>query len=323
MKSSIFTLIRTVAVFTILLCIAAGVVVFAEGKTVSKQSTSDSVDGTIEYTVTKGDTLYGISRRFGISIDDLCRANGITKSTVLKAGQKITILLTTPGDAQKADDDTHGAKSSAPQIDSTPNQNNDSAERKYDTYTVQKGDTFWHIAQINDMSVDELKKLNGLKEESTLKAGQKLKVPVTIVDTSKTELPDLTTSDPRTYSDKKGDSTLVWPVKKPTVTYIKGKVSGVQLTAAKNEAVTAIRAGTVTSCGNYRGYGQVVFVLSKTGLVYAYCGLGSVKVTRGQYVVFGDVVGTAGTDSIKGTPQILFMVYQKGAPMDPSAAPRG
>ena len=355
MKTPISKITRHAAVFTLLLALTVSGAVVSDGvtqlyaessadKSASKTAGSD-IDGMIEYVVAKGDTLYGISRKFGVSVDDICKANDMTKSSVLKAGKKIYIPLTNsktasdkkddssstkPSDATKTDSNTanssgSGTSSGTKTTDETKTtgSSDSSSERKYDTYTVQKGDTFWHIAQINDMTVDELKKLNNLKEESTLKAGQKLKIPATIVDTSKAELPDLPSADPRTYTEKKVDPNVVWPVKKPSVTYVTGKVSGVQLTAGKNEAVTAIRAGTVTSCGNYRGFGNVVFVLSKTGLVYAYGGLGSVKVTRGQYVVFGDTIGTAGNDSIKGTPQILFMVYQKGMPMDPAKAPRG
>ena len=90
-----------------------------------------------------------------------------------------------------------------------------------------------------------------------------------------------------------------------------------------DEAVTAIRAGTVMFCGNYRGYGQVVFVQSKTGQIYAYCGLGSIIVKKGQYVIFGDTLGSAGTDSISGASQITLMVFQKSKPIDPAVAPRG
>ena len=196
-------------------------------------------------------------------------------------------------------------------------------KRKFDVYTVQKGDTFYRIAKVNGITVDELKTLNELTNASVLKVGQTLKIPATIVDTSSVTLPDLTSSDPRTYSTKKGDSSLEWPVQNPTVTYIQGKVSGVQLSAQKNEAVTSIRAGTVMYVGNYRGYGQVVFVQSKTGHIYAYAGLGSISVKKGDYVVFGDTLGTAGTDSIKGTSQISLMVFLKSNPIDPAKAPRG
>lgn len=252
------------------------------------------------HTVQKGETYYAISRKYGITVDELCAANGCTVNDVLKAGQKLLI----PG---RQTEKTEQASSSA---------------RKFDTYTVQKGDTYYRIAKINGITVDELKRLNSLDSESILKVGQKLKIPVTIVDTS-ADLPALPVSDPRKYSEKKGDSSLTWPVKNPKVTYTNGKVSGVRLSAQKNENVTAIRAGTVMYVGNYRGYGQVVFIQEKTGYIYVYSGLGSIKVKKGDYVVFGDSVGTAGTDSISGENQMCLMVFQKASPIDPAKAPRG
>ena len=68
--------------------------------------------------------------------------------------------------------------------------------------------------------------------------------------------------------------------------------------------------------------GQVVFVQSKTGLIYAYTGLGNVKVHKGDYILSGSEVGTVGIDSISQKPQMTFMVFQNGQPIDPSKAPR-
>lgn len=250
----------------------------------------------LEHKVSKGETFYSISKKYSITVDELYKENGLSKDDLLKVGQVLKI---------------------------PSKEGSVVSERQYDLYTVQKGDTLYHIAKINAITVDELKKLNSLEDASSLKAGQKLKIPSSSKENLKTELPDLTSSDPRKYSDKKGDSSLVWPVKNPQVTYMKGKVSGVQLSAGKNESVTAIRAGTVMYIGNYRGYGQVVFIQSKTGHIYSYSGLGSVKVKKGDYVVFKDVIGTAGVDSIKGTSQICLMVFLKSQPVDPAKAPRG
>lgn len=263
------------------------------------------------YVVQKDDTFYRIAKNNLISVDELLEANGFTKNDVLKVGKKIRIPRkggTSPAETVKTD-----SKSETKAASDT---------RKFDTYTVQKGDTFYRIAKVNAITVDELKRLNGLDSKSQLKAGQKLKIPVTIVDTSNAKLPSLP-DDPRKYSAKKGDPSLSWPVKNPTITYMTGKISGVQLGCAKNENVTAIRAGTVMYVGNYRGYGQVVFVQTKTGHIYVYSGLGSIKVQKGDYLVFGDVIGTAGTDSIKGTNQMCLMVFQKSSPIDPAKAPRG
>ena len=41
------------------------------------------------YTVRKGDTLSGISKKTGVSVDNLCRLNNIRRNTVLRIGQRI------------------------------------------------------------------------------------------------------------------------------------------------------------------------------------------------------------------------------------------
>lgn len=276
------------------------------------------------HTVVKGETYYSISKKYGISVDELCSANNLNTSDVLKVGQVLNIPQNSKSATENSNQSSANSSNSAVSKSNSSNSSeNSSSARKFDTYTVQKGDTFYRIAKINGITVNELKKMNNLADDTVLKVGDKLKIPVTILDTKNANLPDLPSNDPRNYSSKKGDSSLTWPVKNPKVTYMNGKVSGVQLSARKDEEVTAIRAGTVMYVGNYRGYGQVVFVQSKTGHIYVYSGLGTIKVKKGEYVVFGDVLGTAGTDSIKGTHQICLMVFQKSVPVDPAKAPRG
>ena len=43
------------------------------------------------HTVRKGDTLSGIARRYGTSVDRICKLNGISKSTVLKVGRRLRV----------------------------------------------------------------------------------------------------------------------------------------------------------------------------------------------------------------------------------------
>lgn len=266
------------------------------------------------YTVEKGDTLYSISRKYGVSVAALKQENNIKNDNIIFVGQKLSIPGNEAGKAAKTDD---SQQNTGKKDDAAP------SARKYDVYTVQRGDTFYNIAKVNDISVAKLKDLNSIDDESKLRVGQKLKIPVSYVDTNNAQLPDLPSSDPRKYSEQPGDSSLTWPVEKPTVTYTQGKVSGVHLTARESEAVKCIRAGIVMYTGSYRGYGQVVFVQTKADYIYAYTGLASTSVQKGDYVVFGDKIGEAGKDSIKGSSQISLMVFLNSKPIDPAKAPRG
>lgn len=52
-----------------------------------------------------------------------------------------------------------------------------SGNGKYTWYTIQSGDNLWEIADKFDVTVSQLKSLNGLKNNSRLTPGQKIKVP--------------------------------------------------------------------------------------------------------------------------------------------------
>lgn len=287
------------------------------------------------YTVEKGDTLYSISKKYQITVAELRAANNLSENDVLKADQKLIIPTADIGTAAALSSDKN-------------QKNSDSEKIKTSDYIVQKGDTLYGIARKNGITVPQLLAINGLDSSAVIKVGQKLKIkdngtseikttvkPVEAPKTTaKTEIAEKKETpvkkedateipDTRTYGITiNSDSSVVWPVKNPVVTQVKGKVSGVQLTAKEKESVKCIHEGTVMFVGVYRGFGQVLFVQSKTGLIYAYTGLDSVKVKKGDYVVSGADLGIVGVDSITKKPQITFMVFQNGQPIDPAKAPR-
>ena len=286
------------------------------------------------YNVEKGDTLYSISRKYQLTVAELRAANNLSENDVLKAGQKLIIPEADIGNAvalyyQKSGESVSNIKTTE--------------------YVVQKGETLYGIAKNNNMTVADLISINNLDSSNVIKVGQKLKV----YDNSKVVLPPKKSSaneivqdnprneetkvikpaseispldkviDARTYGNTiTTDSSVIWPVKNPIITQVKGKVSGVVLSAKENEDVICIHEGTVMYVGAYRGFGQVVFVQTKTGMIYAYTGLGSVKVKKGEYPISGSVLGTVGIDSITEKPQMNFMVFQNGQPIDPAKAPR-
>ena len=286
------------------------------------------------YKVEKGDTLYSISRKYQITVAELRAANNLSENDVIKAGQKLTIPTADIATAAALATDNSATTKTPADITNTSD------------YTVKKGDTLYGIAKKNGMTVPELLALNNLDSSVVIKVGQKLKIKditsakkpddkkTEVVAANKNDKTTSTTTENQSKTDEKipdtrsygntinTDPSVVWPVQNPKVTTVKGKASGVQLSAEMNESVKCIREGTVMYVGVYRGFGQVVFVQSKIGIIYAYAGLGSVGVKKGDYVLFGNQLGTSGVDSRSGNPQITFMVFQNGQPIDPVKAPR-
>lgn len=287
----------------------------------------------LTHTVQKGETLYSISKKYSTTVQSIAYANKID-GTDIKIGQKLVIPEKNGAVQEKTND---SALKNDSKIDSK-------TEKNIQTYTVKKGDTWYAIARNFSVSVKQLYELNGTDEKSGLKVGQKIKIPAvsvlasnqivkntetsknTALESKNSELKNQLPSviiDTHNYSEKKGDPNLVWPVQKPEVTYVNGKVSGVTLSAKKDEPVDAIKSGTVMFSGTYRGFGNVVFIQSKTGHIYAYTGLGKVLVSKGDYIDFKTQIGTAGINSYSSKSQISLMVFQNGLPIDPAKAPRG
>jgi len=108
------------------------------------------------YTIQRGDTLWGISRRSGVSVSSLASANGISPNTILRIGQRLTI----PG---------AGGGSSSSAVSGT-------SEGGGRTYRVQRGDTYSGIAHKYGVSSQRLMELNNASS-STLREGQTLRIP--------------------------------------------------------------------------------------------------------------------------------------------------
>jgi LysM repeat protein len=117
----------------------------------------------ITYKIQKGDTLYSIAKKFGISVEDLKRINQL-KNHQLKPGQTIKIVATQPiSEAKTAPSSKNLIQTSLPESPSV--------------YVVKKGDTLFSIAKKFGVSVEELKRINQLSDHS-LKVGQSLIVKI-------------------------------------------------------------------------------------------------------------------------------------------------
>lgn len=95
----------------------------------------------INYVVVKGDNLYTIANKYGVSVNDIKSLNNL-KSNTLQIGQVLKI----PG------------------------------TESYTNYTVKKGDSLWKIANTYGVTVNDLVKTNNLSGTS-LSIGQEILIP--------------------------------------------------------------------------------------------------------------------------------------------------
>lgn len=115
------------------------------------------------YLVKKGDSLYNISRRFGVSVSALKRLNGL-RGNIIRPGQKIAIRVygKPAKGAQKRNRSSYTYRISGGKK----------------IYTVRQGNSLYSIARAFGISIKNLKKMNGLQGE-IIRPGMKLIVGYT------------------------------------------------------------------------------------------------------------------------------------------------
>ena len=113
---------------------------YSEIKDIDNNETNEISNETM-YTVQSGDTLYSISKKYGVSVDSIKEKNNLSSNT-LSIGQELILPV----------------------------------ESNNQTYYVQSGDSLYSIAAKYNTTVDEIKKLNSLSS-NLLKIGQVLLIP--------------------------------------------------------------------------------------------------------------------------------------------------
>lgn len=114
-------------------------------KDLNIESTTNTTE-VIVYVVKKGDTLWGISQKYRISLNKIVTDNNIKNPNLIYPGQKLKIVKT--------------------------NGNNSSNTNNKYVYVVRRGDTLTQIAKIYNVSVNYLVNKNNIKNPNLIYPGQ-------------------------------------------------------------------------------------------------------------------------------------------------------
>ena len=116
--------------------------------------------------VQRGDTLYGLSKRHRVSLNELMRVNGLT-SPALKPGQKLYLPVSTAAlpDAEPR----RPAPVAAPSVAAPADWNG--------SYTIKPGDSLYAVARRHNVKLDDLTRYNGISDVRRVRPGTVLKIP--------------------------------------------------------------------------------------------------------------------------------------------------
>jgi len=245
--------------------------------------------GQESYVLAKGDTLYGLSRRFQVPVAVLQTFNRIQNPASLRAGTTIRI----------------------PSL-----------------YVVRKGDTLYSIARDHGVALTELTRVNGIAQEAALTVGRRLFLPAGAKPDREVGAKPTPVAKPSpgakpepapSATAKPGP--LLWPHPGKREA-LAGRITGALIYGQAGDRVLSVSTGRVVWVGPYRGFSRVVLIESENGYTYVYGGNEETLVAVGDRVRRGTQIGLLGRNAHEGIPQLYFLVYRDGVPVDPSQAPR-
>jgi murein DD-endopeptidase MepM/ murein hydrolase activator NlpD len=236
--------------------------------------------------ISKGDTLYSISRQYGVPLKQLISINNLQAPYTLKIGQKLQLPT-----------------------------------KQY--HSVKKGDTLYSISRQYDVDVTSLSKLNQLTTPYALAVGQELILPAST--SSKFETGNITTIKAPQKKNSVKITQKSTPVKNRKTKFdwpVKGKIisgygnlgsgrknDGINIKASLGTPVKAADAGTVAYAGNeLKGFGNLVLIKHSDGWITAYAHNDKLLVHKGQKVQRGVKIATVGSTGSVTTPQLHFEV---------------
>jgi len=124
----------------------------------------------LEHTVGRGERMVDISRKYGILVATISKANNIRNPDRISLGQVLLI----PRTEDLLEDVLEEQKSRAEEKLASKQR---AAPIKYRKYTVKPGDSLWTIASANNLSIDSLYGTNILRTPDRLSPGVVLRIP--------------------------------------------------------------------------------------------------------------------------------------------------
>lgn len=248
-----------------------------------------SADYSLEvYEIRLGDTLYSISRRTGMDVDDLLELNGLSEGSVIKPSQRIKV---------RASETRVLANIATPIPSSSPNA---------ETQTTGLQTT---IAQTTGAQTTSAQTTGSQTTGSQTTIAQRTGAASAAEGTILVNTPSV------------GGDDLFWPMTGDRYSF-SGKFPGLVIKGASGAEVLAVSPGRVVYSGPHSTLGKVLFIQNPHGYIYIYGGNRDLRVAQGQEVRAGEVISNIGSVPLLPDVQLYFSVWKDGRYIDPTLAPR-
>jgi membrane-bound lytic murein transglycosylase D len=118
----------------------------------------------VRHKIRKGETPAGIARRYGVDLRALLEINGLRKRQALRSGGILLVPPSQAGRVAARAEEIRGSRQAA------------AGPAARSRYTVKKGDTLTRIARAHGVSLEDLRRWNGLSRDAAIRPGQRLQI---------------------------------------------------------------------------------------------------------------------------------------------------
>lgn len=240
----------------------------------------------IRYQVQRGDTLYSLSKRFDVSVENLRSSNHLASDSL-----HVDDYLIIPGQAS-----TH-------------------------SYVVERGDTLYSISRRFGIPLNDLLSLNNLNTGTILKEGD----IISLKSEKKSENIGNTNNGSSILEISHQSGSYVapplWPVAGEKTSF-SGNIDGIVIEAEAGSGVQSVTSGRVVWTGPYREFGQVVLI-DNGEYIFFYGGNREVYVNVGETVSSGKSIGRLDYQNNSGRTPMFFTVFKEGHVVNLDQVPRG
>ncbi len=246
-----------------------------------------------EITVVKGDTLYSLSRKYEIPVNDLAVMNKLSAPFSLSVGQKLKV--------PKMDNVKTRSVTEIKKITKeTP---------KITTVKTETKKTDGAVKKTKSETKSEIKSERKPEPKTEQKVEKKSNKPVP----EKTKI----SSDPKKQLPKvasRSASKFSWPVRGKILSGYGPKKDGlvndgINISAPMGTVVKAAENGVVAYAGNeVKGMGNLIIIQHSDGWMTVYAHLNSMDVRRGTRVNVGQPIGKIGKTGKVDVPQLHFEI---------------
>jgi murein DD-endopeptidase MepM/ murein hydrolase activator NlpD len=308
------------------------------GQSAPRRPWSGRTDGEM-VEVARGDTVYTLARRYGVTVDMIARANGLS-TVYVRPGTKLFVPRADPASfaqspAQgQAPAHAQSKKGQAPAAAAAAKDESRPRAAPAEKHAAPAAKTDGNAGAAVEEPKPSVQGAARLGDRIGPQSALKTPVPVQPAP-APAPVPDVRTAGPVPMGEASCEAALSNPQPRMGSTFrtpVDGKTiapfgaqkdgtvnEGITISVPKGTPVKAAENGVVAYVGDeLPGFGNLILIRHADEYVTAYAHADTVLVRKCDHIKRGQTIATAGTTGDASQPQVHFEIRKNSKPVDPS-----